>query len=133
MVGALLLAMIDGAGRGDRRLLGVRVASSRGEAQPDRQHHCRLRRASRWLSSPRNGPYRFWDGYVVVDTLGAWIMLCTAARLLPRVGLRRGLHAAYRREQERLYRFYALFAGFALTTLLGPMMNNAGSTGSRSN
>ena len=28
--------------------------------------------------------------------------------------------------EDRLYRFYALFAGFALSTLIGPMMNNAG-------
>ena len=29
-------------------------------------------------------------------------------------------------DEERLPVFYALFAGFALTTLFGPMMNNAG-------
>ena len=29
-------------------------------------------------------------------------------------------------EPERLHRFYAMFAGFALSTLIGPMMNNAG-------
>jgi hydrogenase-4 component F len=30
------------------------------------------------------------------------------------------------KEDERLYRFYALFAGFGLTTLAGPLMNSVG-------
>ena len=29
-------------------------------------------------------------------------------------------------EDERLFRFYALFAGFGLTTLVGPLMNSVG-------
>ena len=45
--------------------------------------------------------------------------------LSARLDLRRRLHASAGQE-ERLPVFYALFAGFALTTLFGPMMNNAG-------
>ena len=57
--------------------------------------------------------------------LGAWVILCAAI-----VYLLASIYAVgYMRlldEDERLPRFYALFAGFALTTLVGPMMNNAG-------
>ncbi len=66
-----------------------------------------------------------WNGYVVVDGLGAWTILCAAivyflasiyaVGYMPLLG-----------EPERLHRFYAMFAGFALSTLIGPMMNNAG-------
>ena len=67
----------------------------------------------------------FWNGYVVIDGLGAWTILCAAIvyflASIYAVGYMRLLG-----EPERLYRFYAMFAGFALSTLIGPMMNNAG-------
>ncbi|PPQ33824.1 proton-conducting transporter transmembrane domain-containing protein [Rhodopila globiformis] len=70
-------------------------------------------------------PRVFWDGYIIVDALGAWVVLCAAV-----VYLLASIHAVgYMRlldEPGRLPVFYALFAGFALTTLVGPMMNNAG-------
>jgi hydrogenase-4 component F len=67
----------------------------------------------------------FWGGYVVVDGLGAWTIFCAAIvyflASIYAIGYMRLLD-----ERERLHRFYALFAGFALTTLVGPLMNNAG-------
>ena len=67
----------------------------------------------------------YWGSYVGIDALGAWVTLCSSVVYLLAsiyaVGYMRMLD-----QQERLPVFYALFAGFALTTLLGPMMNNAG-------
>ena len=63
--------------------------------------------------------------YIVVDMTGAWVILCTAI-----VYLLASIYAVgYMRllgEDERLWAFYALFAGFALTILLSSVMNNAG-------
>ena len=71
------------------------------------------------------GPYILLHGYIIVDPLGAWVLLtCSAVYLLASVyavGYMRALD-----EPRRLHRFYALFAGFALTIFLGPLMNNIG-------
>ncbi len=76
------------------------------------------------LSAPA-APTVFWKGYVVVDGLGVWTTLCAAL-----VYFLASIYAVgYMRlddAPERLHRFYAMFAGFALSTLIGPMMNNAG-------
>ncbi|HTY50861.1 MAG TPA: proton-conducting transporter membrane subunit [Steroidobacteraceae bacterium] len=70
-------------------------------------------------------PRTFLGGYLIVDPLGAWVLLSVAS-----VYLLASLYAiGYMRhlgEDQRLHRFYALFAGFALTTLSGPLMNNIG-------
>lgn len=67
----------------------------------------------------------YWGTYIVIDALGAWVILCVAVvyilASIYAVGYMRLLD-----EEQRLPLFYALFAGFALTTLVGPMMNNAG-------
>ena len=69
--------------------------------------------------------FTFWGSYVVVDGLGTWSILCAAIvyflASLYAIGYMRMLG-----EEERLPRFYAMFAAFALSTLVGPMMNNAG-------
>lgn len=71
------------------------------------------------------GPYILLRGYIIVDPLGAWVLLSVAA-----VYLLASLYAiGYMRSIDsprRLHRFYALFAGFAFTILLGPLMNNIG-------
>ncbi len=71
------------------------------------------------------GPFTLWRGYLIVDPLGAWVLLSVATVYLLAsiyaIGYMRALD-----EEKRLHRFYALFAGFALTTLLGPLMNNVG-------
>ncbi len=67
----------------------------------------------------------FWGDYVIIDRAAAWVMLCTAIVYLLAsiyaVGYMRQLD-----EDQRLFRFYALFAGFGLTTLAGPLMNSVG-------
>jgi hydrogenase-4 component F len=67
----------------------------------------------------------FWGGYVVVDRLGAWVVLCTAI-----VYLLASIHSiGYLRlidDGRRLPTYYALFAGFGFTTLIAPLMNNVG-------
>ena len=77
------------------------------------------------LPLARTGPYTFWHDYLIVDPLGAWVLLSVAT-----VYLLASIYAiGYMRasdSQRRLWQFYALFAGFALTTLLGPLMNNVG-------
>jgi hydrogenase-4 component F len=64
-------------------------------------------------------------GYLVVDPLGAWVVLCAALVYLLgsvyAVGYMRLLG-----EPRSLPRFYALFAAFAWTTLVAPLANNAG-------
>lgn len=73
----------------------------------------------------RQSTVMFWRGYVVIDGLGTWSILCAAIvyflASIYAVGYMRLLG-----EPKRRHRFYALFAGFALSTLVGPMMNNAG-------
>ncbi len=70
-------------------------------------------------------PLLFWDDYVILDRAAAWVMVCTAI-----VYLLASIYAVgYMRllgEDQRLPRFYALFAGFGFTTLVGPLMNSVG-------
>ncbi|MGH7013635.1 MAG: proton-conducting transporter membrane subunit [Stellaceae bacterium] len=67
----------------------------------------------------------FWNDYVILDRASAWVILCSAI-----VYLLASIYAVgYMRlldEDDRLFRFYALFAGFGLTTLVAPLMNNIG-------
>jgi hydrogenase-4 component F len=71
------------------------------------------------------GPYHFLHDYVVLDLTGAWVVLCTAIvyflASIYSIGYMRQLGV-----DDRLWGFYALFAGFALTILLSSVMNNAG-------
>ncbi|HKJ95115.1 MAG TPA: proton-conducting transporter membrane subunit [Gammaproteobacteria bacterium] len=71
------------------------------------------------------GPTVAWGGYLLLDPLGAWTVLCVAI-----VYLLSSLYAIQYMAREtapaRLPRFYALFAGFALTMFLAPTMNNPG-------
>ncbi len=70
------------------------------------------------------GLHYYWGHTVVLDALGAWVVLCAAI-----VYLLSSIYAVgYMRlvgEDERLPSFYALFAGFALAILISPLMNNA--------
>jgi hydrogenase-4 component F len=72
-----------------------------------------------------SGRHEYWGEYIILDPLGAWVILCSAIVYLLAsiygVGYMRMLD-----EDERLPSFYALFAAFGLTTLIGPMMNSAG-------
>lgn len=64
----------------------------------------------------------FWNEYVMIDRASAWVILCSAIvyflAAIYAVGYMRLLN-----EDARLYRFYALFAGFGLTILVAPLMN----------
>ena len=77
------------------------------------------------LASRNESGLTFWGSYVIIDGLGTWTILCAAIvyflASVYAVGYMRLLD-----QEDRLYRFYAMFAGFALSTLIGPMMNNAG-------
>jgi len=67
----------------------------------------------------------FWGDYIIIDRVAAWVVLCTAIVYLLAsiyaVGYMRLL-----KEDERLFGFYALFAGFGFTTLAAPLMNSVG-------
>ncbi len=77
------------------------------------------------LPAARRGPFVLLHGYIIVDPLGAWVLLSVATVYLLASIYSIGYMRSFE-EPERLYRFYALFAGFALTTLLAPLMNNVG-------
>ena len=67
----------------------------------------------------------FWNDYIILDRAAAWVILCSAIVYLLAsiysVGYMRLLD-----EGDRLFQFYALFAGFGLTILVAPLMNNIG-------
>ena len=71
------------------------------------------------------GPIYFWDDYIVFDLTGGWVLLCTAIVYV----LASIFSIGYMRligDDDQLWGFYALFAGFALTILMSAVMNNAG-------
>jgi len=77
------------------------------------------------VSVLRNGPVTALHGYVLIDTLGTWVMICIAIvyalSSLYAVGYMRLLN-----EEGRLSLFYSLFSGFAFTMFAACVMNNAG-------
>lgn len=73
-----------------------------------------------------DGPSYYWDNYVVVDMPGAWVTLCTAIVYLLASIYAIGYMRLLENQQEKMWGFYALFAGFALTVLISTVMNNAG-------
>jgi hydrogenase-4 component F len=69
--------------------------------------------------------YVFWDSSIILDGLAAWVVLCTAIVYF----LASFFSVGYMRlldEEERLPEFYTLFAIFAFTTLVAPLVNNVG-------
>ncbi|MES1956316.1 proton-conducting transporter transmembrane domain-containing protein [Salinisphaera hydrothermalis] len=66
-----------------------------------------------------------WFGYVLLDPLACWVLLCVAV-----VYVLASIYAlGYMRaeaDDDRLWAFYALFAGFALTMFIAPAMNKPG-------
>lgn len=70
-----------------------------------------------------SGPYYLYHGFFIFDAMAAWVLLC--------VGVVYSLASIYaigymraHQKDEGLHLFYALLAGFALTMLLAPIMNN---------
>lgn len=76
------------------------------------------------IGAPAKG-VTFISRYVIVDPLGAWIILCAAIVYLLASIYARGYMRTLD-EDARLPRFYQLFALFALTIFLAPLMNNPG-------
>jgi hydrogenase-4 component F len=72
------------------------------------------------------GPYHYWADYIVLDMPGAWVTLCTAIVYLLASIYAVGYMRLLPEEEEKLWSFYALFSGFALTVLFSTVMNNAG-------
>lgn len=74
------------------------------------------------VSSPADAR---WFGYVLLDPLACWVLLCVGV-----VYVLASIYAlGYMRaevEDDRLSWFYALFAGFALTMFIAPAMNRPG-------
>ena len=71
-------------------------------------------------------PTTLLHGYLVVDALGAWAVLCVAiVYLLSSVYAIGYMRQAAHREGQ-LPAFYALFAGFALSMLVAPLVNSVG-------
>jgi hydrogenase-4 component F len=69
--------------------------------------------------------HSYWNGYVQIDGMAAWVILCTAIVY----ALSSIFSIGYMRiesEESRLPVFYALFAGFAFTMLIAPLMGNVG-------
>jgi len=67
----------------------------------------------------------YLGGYIGLDGLGAWVVVCTALvyflSSIFSVGYMRTLD-----EGPRLWWFYTLFPAFAVTTLVAPLINNVG-------
>ena len=64
------------------------------------------------------GPFHFWGSYIVIDMPGAWVILCTAIVYLLASVYAVGYMRLLEEEEGKLWSFYALFSGFALTILV---------------
>jgi hydrogenase-4 component F len=82
--------------------------------------------AALMLAFTLDGSREFLDGYVLVDALGAWTLVCTAIVYFLASIYAIGYMRLLVEERERLPQFYALFSGFAATMVCGPLMNNIG-------
>jgi Formate hydrogenlyase subunit 3/Multisubunit Na+/H+ antiporter, MnhD subunit len=71
-------------------------------------------------------PVTYLRGYVLVDALGAWTLVCTTVVYCLASIYAVGYMRLLVEERERLPDFYALFALFAATMICGPLMNNIG-------
>lgn len=70
-----------------------------------------------------SGPYYYLNRYVMIDGLSGWVLLCTSTVYLLASIYSMG-YMRYYKDEKRLRFYYALFSGFALTMLLGAIMNN---------
>jgi hydrogenase-4 component F len=70
--------------------------------------------------------YIYWRGYVAIDALGSWVVLCATIVYFLASIYAIGYMRLIAEEHTRLPTFYTLFAGFSLTTFIAPMMNNLG-------
>ncbi|HEY3910107.1 MAG TPA: proton-conducting transporter membrane subunit [Stellaceae bacterium] len=122
MVGALLLVLVMAPALA---ILGCIVARPHQAAMLNLAASIVVFAAAVPLTVLSGGvPHYYWGNTIILDAPGAWVALCAAI-----VYLLSSIYAVgYMRllgEHERLPSFYALFAGFALTILVSPLMNNA--------
>ena len=68
----------------------------------------------------------FADGYLFIDPLGAWVLLCVAVVYFLASIYSVGYLRHEPRGHTRIATYYALFAGFALTMLFATMVNSVG-------
>ncbi|MHB9842053.1 proton-conducting transporter transmembrane domain-containing protein [Paraburkholderia terrae] len=78
------------------------------------------------LAATHDRPHEFLNGYVLVDAIGVWTLVCTALVYFLASVYAIGYMRLLVEERERLPQFYALFAAFAATMVCGPLMNNIG-------
>ncbi|MBU2762239.1 proton-conducting transporter transmembrane domain-containing protein [Acidithiobacillus caldus] len=65
-------------------------------------------------------------GYLLLTPLGAWVLFCVGVVYLLASIYAIGYMRLLPEEGPRLHKYYALQAGFALTMLIAPLMNNPG-------
>ena len=65
-------------------------------------------------------------GYILLTPLGAWVLFCVGLVYLLASLYAIGYMRLLPEERPRLHKYYALQAGFALTMLIAPLMNNPG-------
>ncbi|MEY2341984.1 proton-conducting transporter membrane subunit [Acidithiobacillus sp. IBUN Pt1247-S3] len=66
------------------------------------------------------------DQYLLLTPLGAWVLFCVGMVYLLASIYAIGYMRLLPEEAPRLHKYYALQAGFALTMLVAPLMNNPG-------
>ncbi|MFA7495993.1 MAG: proton-conducting transporter membrane subunit [Acidithiobacillus sp.] len=66
------------------------------------------------------------EQYILLTPLGAWVLFCVGLVYLLASIYAIGYMRLLPEENPRLHKFYALLAGFALTMLIAPLMNNPG-------
>lgn len=71
-------------------------------------------------------PITLLDGYLLVDPLGAWVVMCVAVVYLLSSIYAVGYMRHDVRRQAQLPLFYALLAAFALSMLIAPLVNSIG-------
>lgn len=64
--------------------------------------------------------------YILLTPLGAWVLFCVGLVYLLASIYAIGYMRLLPEEKPRLHKYYALQAGFALTMLIAPLMNNPG-------
>ncbi|WP_198926465.1 proton-conducting transporter membrane subunit [Acidithiobacillus thiooxidans] len=66
------------------------------------------------------------EQYILLTPLGAWVLFCVGLVYLLASIYAIGYMRLLPEEKPRLHKYYALQAGFALTMLIAPLMNNPG-------
>ncbi|MHB1565881.1 MAG: proton-conducting transporter transmembrane domain-containing protein [Acidiferrobacter sp.] len=71
-------------------------------------------------------PVVWGDRFLLITPIGAWVLLCVGLVYFLASLYAIGYMRLLTEERQRLCQFYSLFAAFALTMFLAPVMNNPG-------